>query len=63
MKSNHRFIVVEYDSNRANPWVPHPINRARLAALFEAAGYSSFRLLGSRPSVYHRAPLYAAMIS
>jgi trans-aconitate methyltransferase len=59
MTSPRRVLIVEYDTNRANPWVPYPVGRSRLAELF--SGYS-FRSLGSRPSRYHRAPLYAELM-
>ena len=57
-----RFVVVEYDTKRANPWVPHPLDRDALAAAFRRAGYTSIRFLGSRPSIYRRAALYSAVI-
>ena len=59
MTSPHRFLIVEYDTNAANPWVPYPVSRTRLAELFN--GYS-FTKLGSRRSRYQRAPLYAELI-
>jgi SAM-dependent methyltransferase len=63
MKSRRRFLIVEYDTNEANRWVPFPVNRKRLTALFAGAGYPSITFLGSRPSAYRRAPLYAALIA
>jgi trans-aconitate methyltransferase len=62
MTSNPRFLIVEYDTSDASRWVPHPLSRAALARLFERAGYSSIQVLGCRPSLYHRAPIYAAAI-
>ena len=62
LKPRHRFLVVEYDSATANPWVPYPVSRTRLADLFQRAGYPSTEILGSRPSVFRRSPLYAASI-
>ena len=62
MKPRRRFLIVEYDTNEANRWVPYPISRTRLTTLFEQAGYSSVRVLRSRPSLYRRAPLYAVAI-
>jgi SAM-dependent methyltransferase len=62
LKASHRFLIVEYDTTAANPWVPYPVNQIRLRDLFERAGYSSIRVLRSRPSVFRRAPLYAAAI-
>jgi SAM-dependent methyltransferase len=58
-----RFLIVEYDTDRANPWVPYPISQARLRSLFSDAGYPSIRILRSRPSVFRRAALYAAFVT
>jgi ubiquinone/menaquinone biosynthesis C-methylase UbiE len=58
-KSARHFLVVEYDTNEAGPWVPYPVNRSRATMLFGRAGYRSVRVLRSRPSVYRRAPLYS----
>ena len=62
MKLPRRFLLVEYDVNEANRWVPYPISRTRLTALFEQAGYSSVRVLRSRPSLYRRASLYSVAV-
>jgi hypothetical protein len=62
MASPRCFLIVEYDTNDASRWVPYPVSRTSLVALFEHAGYSSIRILRSRPSVYRRASLYAAVI-
>lgn len=59
MTSPHRFLIIEYDTTKANAWVPYPVSRARLEQLFE--GYA-FQLLGSRQSRYQRARLYAALM-
>jgi trans-aconitate methyltransferase len=58
-----RFLIVEYDTDDANRWVPYPLGRRTLEELFRAAGYTSFSMLGSRPSVSQRAALYAATIT
>lgn len=62
LKADGRFIIVEYDHDRPNRWVPYPVSRQRLSALFTAAGYAPPVLLGSRPSVYQRGEMYAALI-
>jgi SAM-dependent methyltransferase len=62
MKSRRRFLIVEYDTSAASRWLPYPLSRTTLAHLFARAGYSSIRVLRSRPSVYRRAPFYAAAI-
>ena len=62
MTSPRRFLIVEYDTNEASRWLPYPVSQSRLTGLFASAGYSSIRMLRSRPSVYRRASLYAAVI-
>jgi SAM-dependent methyltransferase len=55
-----RFIVVEYDADRGNPWVPHPFSfetwRSRAAEL----GLTGPRLIGRVPSRFLGA-IYAAV--
>ena len=52
------FLIVEYDTEAASPWVPHPVSRRRLATLFDGYPVTD---LGRRPSRYQRAELYAAL--
>ncbi|MEO7275577.1 MAG: methyltransferase domain-containing protein, partial [Vicinamibacterales bacterium] len=54
-----RWLIVEYDTDAANQWVPYPISRQRLPTI--VAG-SRIRDLGRRPSLYRPAALYAAVI-
>jgi trans-aconitate methyltransferase len=56
------FVIVEYDTDVANPWVPYPIRYAALQELFASVGFSSVTQLGQRPSRYGRANMYAAYI-
>jgi trans-aconitate methyltransferase len=63
MMSPRRFLIVEYDTDTANRWVPYPVPQMRLIELFNGAGYRSIRILRSRPSLYRRAPLYSALVS
>ncbi|MGA2612486.1 MAG: class I SAM-dependent methyltransferase [Spirochaetia bacterium] len=54
-------VVVEYDIELPNPWVPHPVPYSRLARIAGAAGFSPARLLETRPSQYHRRVYSAVM--
>lgn len=54
------FLLVEYDTEASNPWVPFPVSRRRLEPLFRGLG--SVTVLGSRPSKFRRASLYAAIV-
>ena len=44
------FLVVEYDADRGNPWVPHPFSARTWPALATAAGLVDPRVLGRVPS-------------
>jgi hypothetical protein len=58
-----RFLIVEYDTDESSRWVPYPVSMKKLTSLFTDAGYSSITMLRSRPSVYRRAALYAALVT
>lgn len=56
------FIVVEYDTDVANHWVPFPVSYLSLQKFFRLAGYSTITGLGERPSAFNRGNLYAAIV-
>jgi ubiquinone/menaquinone biosynthesis C-methylase UbiE len=47
-----RLIVVEYGSDRGNPWVPHPFSYERWEQMASGAGFERTRLLATVPSRY-----------
>lgn len=61
-KHTARFLIIEYDLDNANEWVPFPVSFARLQQLFHEAGYASVQKMAGRPSVYGHGSLYAAII-
>lgn len=54
------FVVVEYDADRGNPWVPHPFSIGRWHRLAAAAGLEDTREIGRVPSRFLGA-IYAAV--
>jgi trans-aconitate methyltransferase len=56
-----RLLLVEYDSARANRWVPYPVPLVRAEALLASAGFDRLEPLGRRASVYRDADLYALL--
>jgi len=50
LKPGGTFVLVEYDADRGNLWVPHPISYTTWLAVAPAAGFSGARLLGRVPS-------------
>ncbi|MEA2644879.1 MAG: hypothetical protein QOG08_1905 [Chloroflexota bacterium] len=45
-------IVVEYDTDRGNSWVPHPFSFTSWEGMAQAAGFKQTRLLSRYPSRY-----------
>lgn len=43
-------VLVEYDADRGNPWVPHPFSITTADRLLRAAGFGDVRRLGRVPS-------------
>ena len=60
LKPGGLLILVEYDIETPNLWVPHPLPWVRFPAAAECAGFTDARLLGTRPSAYHRRVYSAA---
>jgi len=57
-----RFLLVEYDTEQANPWVPYPISFPSLKQLFNRAGYNVMEKIGETPSIYGPRNIYSAWI-
>lgn len=62
LKNKGYFLLIEYDTDNSNPWVPYPISFPSAAMLFQQAGFKIINKLGSQPSLYNRANIYAALI-
>jgi ubiquinone/menaquinone biosynthesis C-methylase UbiE len=60
LKPGARFVVVEYDAERGNPWVPHPISYRAWQWIAMAAGLVDTRLVGRVPSRFLGA-IYSAV--
>ncbi|MCS3797321.1 class I SAM-dependent methyltransferase [Niastella sp. OAS944] len=56
-------VLIEYDTDAGNEWVPYPVSFARAQAIFSDAGFSSIEKIGERPSVYGRNSMYAALVT
>lgn len=55
-----RLLLVEYNSDRGNPWVPFPLSYATWEALARRNGFAETRLLATRPSRF-LGEIYAAL--
>jgi len=53
-------LMVEYDADRGNPWVPHPFSYRTWERMAAAAGFEGTHKVGWRPS-RHLGGMYAAV--
>lgn len=60
LKSSGRLLLVEYDADKGNPWVPHPLSFETWRALADANGFTATRMLASEPSRF-LGRIYSAM--
>jgi ubiquinone/menaquinone biosynthesis C-methylase UbiE len=60
LKPNGILLLVEYNVDSGNPWVPHPLSFESFRALAPRAGFSEPRLLAKRPSSFLR-EFYSAL--
>lgn len=58
---NGYFIIVEYDTDKVNHWVPYPVNFSSLHKLFEKINFHSVQKLQTHPSRYWQS-MYSALI-
>lgn len=52
LRPGGRLIVVEYNTDRGNVWVPHPLTFAAWQRLAVRAGFTETALLATRPSSF-----------
>lgn len=60
LQPNGRLIVVEYNTDRGNHWVPYPLTFASWQKLATRCGFTHTELLSTRPSSF-LGEFYAAM--
>lgn len=60
LKEHGRFVLVEYDADRGNAWVPHPVSFATWDQLSGRAGLTGTRLL-ARVSSRSLGAIYSAL--
>jgi ubiquinone/menaquinone biosynthesis C-methylase UbiE len=62
LKKEGCILVVEYDTDIPNNWVPYPLSYSSLQKLFSRLGFTIIRKLNERSSIFNRAMMYAAII-
>jgi ubiquinone/menaquinone biosynthesis C-methylase UbiE len=58
LKPTGRLIIVEYNMDRSNAWVPYPISFNTL----EALGFRDMKKIGEQSSSYNKEGIYSAVI-
>ena len=59
--SNGIFLLVEYDMETANRWVPYPISFKLSKKLFQEIGFENVYRINDRPSRFNNGSIYAAI--
>ena len=62
LKSDGRFLIVEYDMDKSNRWVPFPITFKELLLLFKNNGFDNVEKIGERSSIFGSQKMYACVI-
>lgn len=60
LRPRGRIVLVEYDSDKGNEWVPYPLSFETWRDLADANGFTGTRSLASAPSRFLRA-MYSAL--
>jgi ubiquinone/menaquinone biosynthesis C-methylase UbiE len=61
LKADGRLILVEYDTDKSNAWVPFPVTFIKMKQLLAQVGYTSVLKIGEMDSVYNQNKLYACL--
>jgi ubiquinone/menaquinone biosynthesis C-methylase UbiE len=62
LKPGGCFLIIEYNTDKANTWVPFPVSYASLKIFFNQAGYFFIKQIREVPSRYNQANIYASII-
>jgi ubiquinone/menaquinone biosynthesis C-methylase UbiE len=62
-KETPKFLIIEYDTDNPNPWVPYPLSFNNLQLLFQGLGYGRINKISERPSAYRSGHMYCALIT
>lgn len=63
LKPSAKIVIIEYDREESNSWVPYPITYHSLESLAHDVGAVSIEKIGSTPSKYNEATIYSALLS
>ena len=58
---NRRLLIVEYDMDQPNRWVPYPVSYQTLHKLLGAVGYTFIEKIHALPSRYNASEIYSVI--
>lgn len=62
LKKSGILILIEYDLDKSNPWVPYPISKHRLGSLSAESGFALEILANSVQSKLNSSEIYSALL-
>ena len=61
LKHEGKMIIVEYDTDQSNQWIPYPLGFETFRQTFAKLGFKHMHKVGERPSIYRSGKMYAAI--
>ena len=61
LRLNGLFLLIEYDMQTPNTWVPYPIGFSSAKDLFKRAGFGEVYKISERQSSFNRARIYSVL--
>lgn len=62
LKPDGQMIIVEYDTEKRNPWIPYPVGFEVLRTILSAGGFTRVKKIGERNSIYRAEKMYACSV-
>ena len=62
-RSTPVFLMVEYDTDLPNPWVPYPLSIETMKTIFAELGFHSVNKINEKKSLYHSGKIYSVLIT
>jgi trans-aconitate methyltransferase len=61
LRGDGQQVTIEYELDKGNAWVPHPVPQAFLKAQLRESGFTDSCVVGERQSVYAGRKMYASV--
>lgn len=57
------FLLVEYDTDLSNPWVPYPVSFMTLRKFFTDLGFTAVKKINEKKSLYRSGNMYSVIVT